>query len=145
MAVRTQLFAGTHAEALARADDLDAGRQPAPAPSLDLTDVTAVDLEVLGEIAARAVRFGTGDLEVAEVDLEHELLFGLPPFLCEVLTELRTPEDPDVPGEVAAAWAVSEELSAAGQDMLPVVRSIVDFVSMAHEAGQDVYLWVSAG
>ena len=144
MAVRTQLFAGTHAEALARADALDAGQEPAPAPALELTDVTALDLEVLGEIAARAVRFGTGDLEVYEVDLDHELLFQLPPFLCEVLTELRTPEDPDVPAEVAAAWAASEELGADGKDMLPTVRSIVDFVSMAHEAGQEVYLWVSA-
>lgn len=143
MAVRTQLFAGTHSEALTRADALDAGQQPASAPSLDLTDVTALDLEVLGEIAARAVRFGSGDLEVAEVDLEHELLFRVPPFLCEVLTELRTPEDPDAPAEVAAAWAASEELSAAGQDMLPVVRSIVALVSDAHEAGRDVYLWVA--
>ena len=40
MTVRTQLFAGTHAEALARADALDGGRAPAAAPHVDLDSVT---------------------------------------------------------------------------------------------------------
>ena len=144
MAVRTQLFAGTHSAAIARADALDAGREPVAAPHLDLDAITALELEVLGEIAARAVRFGSGDLEVAEVDLEHELLLQVPTFLCEVLTELATPEDPEAPAEVAAEWAASEEMDAAGQDLLPVVRSIAALAAAARAAGQDMYLWVEA-
>ncbi|MDT0164597.1 hypothetical protein Q9R32_03400 [Actinotalea sp. AC32] len=142
MGVLAELFAGTHAEALARADVLESGAVPPPAPHLELTTVTPVDLEVLGEIAARAVQFGVGDLEIAEIDLEHESLFRLPPFLCEVLTELGRSEDPETLGEVAEQWAASEEMGVPGEDLTHVVRGVVDLVSEASEAGQDVYLWV---
>lgn len=142
MSLIAQLFTGTHAEALARADALDAGDEPDDATtSLDVS-LTPVDLEVLGEIAAKAVRFGTGDLEVAEVDLEHEYLFKLPPFLCEVLAALDEPEDADAPAEVAEAWAASEEMDSAGEDLQPLVRSITGLVAGAQESGQDVYLWL---
>lgn len=142
MSLVAQLFAGTHAEAIARTESLDAGSAPDDATSALDVSLTPVDLEVLGEIAAKAVRFGSGDLEVAEVDLEHESLYRLPEFLCEVLAQLDAPEDPDAPGEVAEAWAATEEMDAAGQDLVPLVRSITGFVATAHEAGQDVYLWV---
>ena len=68
----------------------------------------------------------------------------MPPFLSEVLAELSAPEDPDVPAEVAAAWAASEEMDAAGTNLLPVVRSVVQLVADARAAGRDVYLWVEA-
>lgn len=142
MSLVAQLFTGTHAEALARADALDAGDEPDDATSALDVALTPVDLEVLGEIAARAVRFGTGDLEVAEVDLEHESLFRLPRYLCEVLAELDEPEDPEAPGEVAAAWAATDEMDAADQDLLPTLREITALVAGALESGQDVYLWV---
>ena len=142
MSLVSQLVAGTHAEALARADALDAGDDPDDATSALDVSLTPVDLEVLGEIAEKAVRFGSGDLEVAEVDLEHEYLFKLPPFLCEVLAELHEPEDADAPGEVAEAWAASEEMDAAGQDLQPLVREITGLVAAAQESGQDVYLWL---
>ncbi|WP_182112406.1 MULTISPECIES: hypothetical protein [unclassified Actinotalea] len=142
MSLVSQLFAGTHAEAIARADALDAGDDLDDATSALDVSLTPVDLEVLGEIAAKAVRFGSGDLEVAEVDLDHELLFRLPPFLCEVLAQLDAPEDADAPGEVAQAWAASEEMDAAGEDLQPLVRSITGLVAAAHESGQNVYLWL---
>lgn len=142
MSLVAQLFTGTHAEALARATALDAGDEPDDATSSMDVSLTPVDLEVLGEIAAKAVRFGSGDLEVAEVDLEHEYLFKLPEYLCEVLAELDDPEDPDAPADVAAAWAASEEMDAAGQDLQPLVREITGLVARAVESGQDVYLWL---
>ena len=142
MAVLAQLFAATHAEALRRADALDVGPVPGDVPHVDLPSMSPLDLEMLGEVAARAVHFGAGDLEVAEIDLEHERLFRLPEFLCEVLVELGVAEDPDLPGDVATAWAASEELDLAGQDLLPVVRSVVGLVTQAEAAGLDVYLWV---
>ena len=85
MARRAQLFVATHAGALSRADALDSGQPPqSETPHLDLPDLDALDLELLGEAAARAVRFGRGDLEPAEVDLGHELLFCLARFLLGV-------------------------------------------------------------
>lgn len=145
MARRAQLFVATHAGALSRADALDAGNPPqSDAPHEDLPGMDALDLELLGEVAASAVRFGVGDVEPAEVDLDHELLFALPSFLTEVLAELGRAEDPELPGEVAAAWAASVERDAPGEDLLPVLRSIVAVVTAAEVAGRGVYLWVEA-
>jgi len=110
---------------------------------LKRTSVTALDLETLGEIAARVVRFGSGDTEPAEIDVEHELLFRLPEFWCEVFAELGTTEDPDALGEVADAWAATEEMAGSG-DLRRVVRDVVGLVAQAQEAGQGVYLWVQA-
>lgn len=147
MSLVGQLFTGTHAEALARADALEAGDEPDDATSAVDAPVTPVDLEVLGELAAKAVRYGSGDLEVAEVDLDHENLSRLPRFLCEVLAALDEPEDPEAPAEVAAAWAATDEMDAADQDLLPLLREITGLVARAVESGQDVYLWLepSAG
>jgi len=143
MSVLAQLFAGTHTEALARADALDGGREPGAALHLNLRSVTALDLETLGEIAARVVRFGSGDTEPAEIDVEHELLFRLPEFWCEVFAELGTTEDPDALGEVADAWAATEEM-AGRRDLRGLVRDVVGLVAQAQEAGQGVYLLVQA-
>ena len=143
MSVLAELFAGTHAEAVTRADALDAGTTPPPARHL-ATSVTALDLEQLGEITARAVRFGSGELELAEVDLDHELLLRLPDFLCEVLVALGTDEDPDLVGEVAEEWGATEELAVPAADLTPVVREIVELVTAALDDDLGVYLWVGA-
>ena len=143
MAVRTQLFAGTHEQALARAEALEAGQEPVSAPHVEVGELSPVDLEVLGEITSRHVRFGTGDLEVAEVDLDHETLYALPAFLCEVLVELGASEDLDLPAEVAAEWAASEEMSVPGRDLLPLLTSVVELVTNAQDSGDDVYVWVA--
>ena len=86
MAIRSELFVADHAGALARVDAGDAQRKPERTlASLQLPGVGALDLEVLGEIAARAVHYGTGDVELQEVDLDREFLMEVPRFLREVL------------------------------------------------------------
>ena len=143
MAVLSEIFATKHRGALARADALDAGEDaPDEVPHLELADVTTLELEVLGEIAARTLRFGTGDLELEEVDLDHESLFELPPFLCEVLVELGKAEDPDALADVAAAWAQSEEMDSTPAVTQPVVTDLVELVTTATRDGLNVYLWV---
>jgi hypothetical protein len=144
MTVLAELFAGTHAEAIARADVLAAGGTPAPARHLEVPAVTPLDLVQLGEIAARAVRFGSGELELTDVDLGHELLFRLPDFLCEVLAALGADEDPDLLGEVAEEWGTIEELAIPAADLTPVLREIVDLVTVALDEDLGVYLWVEA-
>lgn len=144
MTARSELFVADHAGALAHADARDAGREPQPGPALDLPGVTALDLEVLGEIAARAVQFGIGELELEEVDLEHESLLELPPFLREVLVELGRAEDAELPADVAAEWASDEDLELPPATALPLVTSIIALVTGASEAGRNVYLWVES-
>ena len=145
MSVRAELFVTDHAGALAHADARDAGREPAPGDaSLDLVSVDALDLEVLGEVAARAVQYGTGELELQEVDLDRESLFELPPFLLEVLVELGRVEDLALPADVAAQWAADDDLALAADAALPLVTAIVALATRAAEEGGSVYLWTAA-
>ena len=142
-----ELFAATHDGALAAAVALDAGRTPTTVDARITVPeaVTGIDLEVLGGITARAVKFGAGDLEPAEVDLDHERLLRLPDFLCDALAALGTDEDPELVGDVAEEWARSEELEGVEDDLLPVVRSLVELVTTAHDAGLAVYHWSAEG
>jgi hypothetical protein len=143
MAVLSEIFATKHRGALARSEALDAGGDvPEDVAHLELSDVTTLELEVLGEIAARTLRFGTGDLELEEVDLDHESLFELPPFLCEVLVELGKAEDPDALADVAAEWARSEEMATTPDVAQPVVADLVELATNAARDGLSVYLWV---
>jgi len=145
MSRRAQLFVATHAGALARADALDAGTPPqSESTSCELPDVSPLDIELLGEAAAAAVRFGHGDLEPAEVDLSHEWLFHLPPFLVEVLAEVGRAEDHEVPGEVAAAWATSAERDPQDGDPLTTLTEIVRVATAAEDLGRGAYLWVQS-
>lgn len=143
MPVLSEVFATKHRGALARAEALDAGADaPDDVPHLELTDVTGPELEALGEIAARTLRFGTGDLELEEVDLDHESLLELPPFLCEVLMELGRAEDPEALAEVAAEWARSDEMASTPELSRSVVADLVALVTSASRDGLGVYLWV---
>jgi hypothetical protein len=143
MAVLSEVFAAKHRGALARAEALDAGDDtPDEVPHVELTDVSTLELEGLGEVAARTLRFGTGDLELEEVDLDHESLFELPPFLCEVLVELGRAEDPEALADVAAAWAQAQELTAPADATRAVVADVVELVTNASRDGLNVYLWV---
>ena len=143
MAVLSEVFATKHKGALDRADALEAGEDaPDDLARLELTDVGPAELEVLGEIAARTLRFGTGDLELEEVDLDHESLFELPPFLCEVLVELGKAEDPEALADVAAEWARSEEMDSTPDVTQPIVTDLVELVTAATRDGLNVYLWV---
>jgi hypothetical protein len=143
MAVLSEIFATKHRGALARAEALDTGDDPAEeVPHVELSDVTTLELEVLGGIAARTLRFGTGDVELEEVDLDHENLFELPPFLCEVLAELGRAEDPEALADVAAEWARSEEMGVSPEVTQPVVADLVELVANASRDGLGVYLWV---
>ena len=143
MAVLSEVFATRHRGALARSEALDAGEDaPDDVRHLELSDVTTLELEALGEIASRVLRFGTGDLELEEVDLDHESLFELPPFLCEVLAELGRAEDPDALADVAAEWARSEEMASTPDVTRPIVADLVELVTSAARDGLNVYLWV---
>jgi len=145
MTVRSELFVADHTGALARVEARDAGREPRPGTeALELLGVGAIDLELLGEIAARGVQFGTGPLELEEVDLDHESLLELPSFAREVLVELGRAEDPELAGEVAAEWATDQDLGLTPAAALALVTGIVGLLTGAVESGYSVYLWTAA-
>ncbi len=136
-----QLFIGTHESALRRSEALDAGATPADAAHLDL-DVAPEDLDELGQIVARVVRFGAGDTEPMEVDLEHETLFELPEFWCEAMTELAGSDEPEAVDDVANAWAQAEGMAHAS-GLGEMVQRLADLASRAADGGDTLYLWVA--
>jgi len=145
MTVRSELFAADHRGALARADARDAGSPPAPGlPAVDLLGVDAIDVELLGTVAARAVQFGTGELELQEVDLDRESLVELPAFLREVLVELGRVDDLALPAEVAAEWAADDDITVSADQARALVTSIIALATAAAAAGSAVYLWADA-
>ncbi len=145
MTVRSELFVADHTAALARVEARDAGHEPRPGTAaLELLGVGAIDLELLGEIAARGVQFGTGPLELEEVDLDHESLLELPSFVREVLVELGRAEDHELAGEVAAEWATDQDLGLTPAAALALVTGIVRLLTGAVESGCSVYLWTAA-
>lgn len=142
MGVLGELFVGTHAAAVERADVLDAGEIPSGAvPHIELTEIGAMELEVLGEVAARHVRYGSGELEVSEIDLAHDNLFGLPPFLVEVLAAVKDSDDEEVLGDIARSWAADAEIGASPADLEEVLTAVVDLAVRATERGEGLYLW----
>lgn len=140
MGMLSEVFVATHAEAVERATVLDSGAVPVAVPHIELPEVGPHDLEALGEAATRQVRFGRGDLEVAEVDLAHESLFRLPPFMAEVLVELAGSDEEDAVRDVAVAWAETMEGVPAG-DLVPVVRATAELAVTARDAEKDLYVW----
>ena len=144
MAVLAQVFTGTHTDAVARAEALDAGRPAGVGPHVDL-GVAPEDLEELGRIAARVVRFGSGDLEPVEIDLEHDRLYELPRFWCEVMAELASltaADEPEAVGDVARAWGETEEMADVG-DLAPLVRDLAALAAEARQADVALYLWTA--
>lgn len=142
MGVLGELFVGTHAVALERADVLDAGEVPSGAvPHVELAEIGAMELEALGEVAARHVRYGSGDLEVSEIDLAHDNLFGLPHFLVEVLAAIEDSDDEEVLEDVARSWSEDAEIDSAPTDLREVLAAIVELAVRATERGERLYLW----
>lgn len=141
MADLSELFAADHASALARTAALDAGEVPDAGAHVELTAITPVDLETLGEIAAEVVRFGTGDLELEEVDLDHENLAELPPFLVELLAEVGRTEEPDALTDIAGRWAATGELDATADELAAMLADIVDLATTARREDLNLYLW----
>lgn len=135
-----QLFIGTHESALRRSETLDAGATPTETAHLDL-DVAPEDLDELGQIVAQVVRFGSGDTEPQEVDLEHESLFELPEFWCDALTELAGSDEPDAVDDVARAWAQAEGMAHA-TGLSELVQRLADLAARATDGGDTLYLWV---
>lgn len=141
MGGRSELFTGSAADALRLSGELDTGRRLPDGGHVTLPALSAFDLECLGEVAARWVSYGSGDLGLTPVD-GGDHVYRLPHLLCEVLTELDATREPATVHQVAREWAECDvELDAAAAD--EVLRAVLGLVAPAHRNHQDVYLWVA--
>ena len=148
MAILTEIFTAPRATALARARAAEDGATPAPLTDLlSTTGITDFELEVLGELVARAVHAEGIECEPDLVDIDVPDLLEIPADVVTALVELSVhdadpAESADV-ADIAARWAAAEDMELDPALTPALVRQIVDLAVLAHGRGDGLYLWTS--
>ncbi|MDJ0357578.1 hypothetical protein [Paenarthrobacter sp. PH39-S1] len=143
MSTLSEFFIADHRSAVAHAHALDAGKTPPTQLSrLEVPDLTDLDVEILAELAVKAVHATGTDCELGLVDIELDTLFVVPEAVAVVFAELKDLEDQDDVTALAAAWAQTEEMSTTADVTEPVVRALSELASGADEDAMiSLYFW----
>jgi hypothetical protein len=132
----SEFFVTDHRQAVAYAAALEAGKPAAAAfDRLPAPAVTDLDVEILGELAARTVHAGGVDCTLGMVDVALDSLFVLPEPLTVVLAELKDLEDQEEVSDLAEQWAQTEEMSSTAAVTEPLLRSLAELASQVDEDG----------
>lgn len=148
MAILTEIFTAPRATALARARAADEGATPAPLTDLlSTTGITDLEIEVLGELVARAVHAEGIECEPDLVDIDVPDLLEIPADVVTALVELSVhdadpAESADIT-DIAVRWATAEDMELDAAVTPGLVRRIVDLAVLAHGRGDGLYLWSS--
>jgi hypothetical protein len=139
----SEFFVADHRSAVRYATALEAGESPSvDLPRLAAPEVTDLDVEVLGELAAATVHAGGTDCALGMVDVELEELYVIPEPLAAVFAELKDLEDQEDVSALAASWAHSEEMSSSPASTEPLVRALSELASLVDEEGvRNLYFW----
>ncbi|WP_285725072.1 hypothetical protein [Psychromicrobium xiongbiense] len=106
MSASSELFLATHRQA----SDYARGKGAAPEHRAELGEVSDLDLEILGTLAAQTVHAQGVETELGLVDIDLDNLLVVPDAVTEIWAELGVLEDPEDFTELAARWAATEEL-----------------------------------
>lgn len=148
MAILTEIFTAPRATALARARAADEGATPAPLTDLlSTTGITDLEIEVLGELVARAVHAEGIECEPDLVDIDVPDLLEIPADVVTALVELSVHDADPAEGaeitDIAVRWATAEDMELDAAVTPGLVRRIVDLAVLAHGRGDGLYLWSS--
>lgn len=143
MSTVSEFFVANHRDAVAHARALEAeSGQAAGLPRLSAPDVTDLDVEILGELAAKTVHARGTDCTLGMVDVELDPLFVVPGPLTAVFAELKDLEDQEEVVELAQQWAGTEEMSTTAQVTEPLVRGISELAAAAEtDTKLNLYFW----
>lgn len=148
MAILTEIFTAPRATALARARAAEESATPAPLTDLlSTTGITDLEIEVLGELVARAVHAEGIECEPDLVDIDVADLLEIPADVVAALVELSVhdadpAESADV-ADIAAGWATAEDMELDPALTPALLRRIVDLAVIAHGRGDGLFLWTS--
>lgn len=148
MAILTEIFTAPRATALTRARAAEEGATPAPLTDLlATTGITDLEIEVLGELVARAVHSEGIECEPDLVDIDVADLLEIPADVVAALVELSVhdadpAESADV-ADIAVAWATAEDMELDPALTPALLRQIVDLAVIAHGRGDGLFLWTS--
>ncbi|SDD55263.1 hypothetical protein SAMN05216410_3497 [Sanguibacter gelidistatuariae] len=148
MATLTEIFTAPRATALARARAAEDGATPAPLTDLlATTEITDFEIEVLGELIARAVHAEGINCEPDLVDIDLPDLFEIPADLVAACVELSVhdadPAESADLADIAAGWATAEDMELDPALTPALVRRIVELAVLAHGRGDGLFLWTS--
>ncbi|WP_125613512.1 hypothetical protein [Specibacter cremeus] len=138
----SEFFIADHHVAVARAKARDAGTSPSvDVPVLPTPGLSDLEIEVLGELAARKVHATGVRAELNMVDIALDSLYAVPDALVEVFAELATAEEPETIPELAAEWARDDVMESAPEVTEPLVRQLASMAATVHaEAENDTRL-----
>ncbi|MDQ6754304.1 MAG: hypothetical protein M3017_13090 [Actinomycetota bacterium] len=139
----SEFFVANHRDAVAHAGALESGSgRTADVPRLPVPDITDLDVEILGAIAAKAVHAGGIDCALGMVDVELDPLFVVPGPLAAVFAELKDLEDQEDVTAVAEEWAETEEMSTTADVTEPLVRGLSGLAAVAdQDTALNLYFW----
>lgn len=138
MANYSEFFLADHHQAVARAKARMSGKSPAiDVPVLPVPGLSDFEIEVLGEMAVRAVHATGVGAELSLVDIELDNLFAVPDALLEVFAELDQHEDPELLGELAAEWAAAEEMESTPEVTESLLRALAALSVASVAAAED--------
>lgn len=148
MAILTEIFTAPRATALARARAAEEGATVAPlADLLSTTGITDFEIEMLGELIARAVHAEGIECEPDLVDVDVPDLLEIPADVVAACVELSVhdadpAESADI-ADIAARWATAEDMELDPAVTPALVRQIIELAVLAHGRGDGLYLWTS--
>ena len=148
MAILTEIFAAPRTTALARARAAEDGATPAPLTDLlSTTDITDFEIEVLGELIARAAHAEGIECEPDLVDVDVPDLLEIPADLVAACVELSVHDaDPAESADIdaiAVQWATTEDMELDPALTPALVRRFVELAVIAHGRGEGLFLWTS--
>lgn len=133
-----QLFVASYHQASAYAR----GKGAAPQSSLNLGELSDLELEVLGELAIKKVHATGVETTLSMVDVDLDTLLAFPDGLTEVFAELSTLEEPDAAVELAQEWAHSEEFDEDPATASRLLDRISEMALDVHRAPEDSRLGI---
>ncbi|HSL38263.1 MAG TPA: hypothetical protein VK883_15700 [Arthrobacter sp.] len=148
MAILTEIFTAPRPTALARARAAEEGATPAPLTDLlSTTGITDLEIEVLGELFARAVHAEGIECEPDLVDIDVPDLLEIPADVVAACVELSVhdadpAESADV-DDIAVRWATAEDMELDPAVTPALLRRIVELAVIAHGRGDGLFLWTS--
>lgn len=148
MAILNEIFTTSRSTAIARAKAHAEGAAPTPVTDLvEATGLTDLELEILGEVIAKAVHAEGIEVELDLVDIELDDLWELSAEVVAACVELSILDtDPTASASidaVVAEFCGEEDIDIAEAEASDLVRRVIALAVLAHQRGEALYFWWS--
>lgn len=143
-----EIFVSTHADALARAAQLDGGSSE-DTGGLRIPGVSDYEIEQLGSLVGAAVHAPGADYELTMVDVASDSLLAVPSTMVRALADLLVYESEEEEGNaverVAAAWVDQEDLPFDAREAYDYVEQLAKLAADVDDSSrQELFVWATS-